>query len=173
MISKYQFENFIEAMREFKGYVSHFEYKENIQEGGYIDNLYYLILESFIDATIHEMTYGLFELLENSEILQENKIYDKDYTVFSVLNNYINYNYIYIPIIKVIENENEPEIDIEDEAILLNNIDDFYNCWINFKYPENKIYKNWYFSSEDSKKIANKYIDYVNKYYSIRNTFII
>lgn len=166
MISKFQFENFIHYMRQYKAYITYFENNVMYYSGDCFDyypiNIYYGILESFADATLHPMVEGMLNSFEDSENVEEDE-WLENISPWGMLNTFIDYGYAYIPIPKYIAENNPP--DLEDEGILLNNIDDLYNFWTEGIHPKNPIYKFWCFSSEDKKKIAQEHLKNIYSIY--------
>lgn len=149
MISKYDFEYFIDNMRTYKAFMTQIigNYRDDYTFC-LVQELYDGILESFINATVNDMTYGFVEMIDAGD--------EDSISLYTILNEYIDYGYTYAPQIK-----ERPSGTIDDfiltDGVLLNNINDFYNYWVLFELPENPIYKNYSFNSDDSKKIAEKY----------------
>ena len=82
---------------------------------------------------------------------------DDELLPYSLFEEFVNYGYTYTIEVNDIPNEDMmPHIDYE--GILLDNIEDFYNYWVFYKKPENATYQEKIFHSEDTVKIAQKYI---------------
>lgn len=174
MIQEYQFSKMIEGCRQYKAYVSCLlgEVSEDYTCSA-VETIYEYFVEAFIDATINPALSSHFEACETAENG------DDDINAFNMLNDFINYGYAYTielqPAPQDLNDDwyRQPVALLEKEGILLDNIHDFYNYWVLFKNPENPIYKDYSFSSEDSTKLAKHYIGEIRKQYFSDKYFII
>ena len=152
MIELYDFANFIEGIREYKAFLTHYlgDWCEDAR-GTVIGDMYYKITGPFIQATMEPMLLNMLETL--NEVIED----DDEILPYNLFEEFVNYGYTYTIEVNDIPNEDMmPHID--HEGILLDNIEDFYNYWVFCKKPENATYQEKIFHSEDAVKIAQKYI---------------